>query len=142
MLLISKKPKAKGYTNIGEGYKMTYQGNINQNKTELSILISDKLNLKRNSSIKIGEYQYIMIKDSIYQNGIILKYNQYGHVNLKCNQYGHVGVLPSAHRHTKCTATHRATSSERNPETSWATPTHQGNKKIIHTRVPAVAKQD
>lgn len=118
MLLISKKPKAKGYTNIWEGYKMTYQGNINQNKTELSILISDKLNLKRNSSIKIGEYQYIMIKDSIYQNGIILKYNQYGHVNLKCNQYGHVGVLPSAHRHTKCTATHRATSSERNPETS------------------------
>ena len=38
--------------------------------------------------------------------------------------------LPFCHRHTECTATLGAIPSERDPETSWATPTHLVNEKI------------
>lgn len=37
---------------------------------------------------------------------------------------------PSSHRHTKCTATHTEVPSEKHPETSQVTPTHQTNDSI------------
>lgn len=37
--------------------------------------------------------------------------------------------LPSSHRHTENTVTHKAIPSERNPETSWLTPTHEMTEK-------------
>lgn len=52
---------------LGETIKMTYQGNDNQNKTGIAILISDKVHFKRNNTIKNGENHYIMFKALIDQ---------------------------------------------------------------------------
>lgn len=51
---------------------MTYLRNLNENKTRIAILMSDKGPFKINSSIKNGDDHYMMKKASIYQKNVTI----------------------------------------------------------------------
>ena len=54
------------------GWKQTVHANVNEKKTEVAILISDRVDFKIKNIIRDKEGHYIMIKGSIQQENITI----------------------------------------------------------------------